>query len=175
MSVTITDPTGPTVDLSVSGGSQPGAIYKVDVVFNEPGGAHADLTATVPIPAGATVLDIALIPIIGPWADPPLLSVGDTGDPVGYYNSETAAFSSVPYNPNSAHEAGTNYDFLQYGGSGYGQGGLLTPAANNGIGVLYPIADTLTFTVAGIVTGGGDGQTIARVWLMAASDPVVAA
>ncbi len=36
MSVTITDPTGPTVDLSASGGSQPGALAIKDYLFNEP-------------------------------------------------------------------------------------------------------------------------------------------
>lgn len=168
-----------TINPAPGGGSQPGAVYKVDVLFTEPAGAHADLVAAVIIPVGASVVGVFQIPLAGPWTDPVGVVIGDTASPTGYSDGSVTLDGLTAYDPLAAVDD-TNYLSVS-GASGAYYSSCFYVAGGAGStvgvqpGVLYPTGDTVTMTAGGIVTGGGGGILLVRAWIMAASTPIMAA
>lgn len=169
-------------DWQPGGGSTPGVLAVADYIFNEPGGAHANLTASFVVPAGATILDVWLYPIAAPWADAAAgFAMADGLGGNDYFNPAILTLGSggldTAYDPTSI--TSSNFGNFSTWGNGYA---LAPPFVNLNIqagappggGILYPSGDTLHMAVTGIATGGGGGQLLVRIVYLAAITPVVA-
>ncbi len=73
MSVTITDPTGPTVDLSVSGGSQTWKIVRVPIAFDtaglvaDAGGASTGIVVWTPLEGETLYANLSYLSVTEAW------------------------------------------------------------------------------------------------------------
>lgn len=155
-----------------------GAFQVADFLFNEPDGAHADLTASLVLAAGSTVLDVFTYALVTPWADgSAAFTAGDTPQPSGYYDAISlngeSPLADFPYAPPNSGFSNIDDGLGFYAGA--------TPfwqtqpsVGGGGGGVLYPDGDTLLMTVSGIEGGGGGGQLLARVLYLNAVTPTIA-
>lgn len=167
---TFTDP-----DNQPGGGSQP-ALQFTDLIFNEPD-TPGDLTATMPIPEGATVLDVWFYALATTWADQDAaLRVGDTAQPAGWSNDTPMSFVTQVYDPTNGQGFSTSSGGGFISAGAYAGGDPLNyEKAGSGGGVLYPDGDTVTASITGIDTGGGGGKIVARVWWTPAPTQIIAA
>lgn len=152
--------------------SQPGAVLAVDLILNEPTGPSPNIEAVWAVPAGATVWDIHLIPVVGPWAAG-LFQAFDVD--INYYGARDLTEYET-YDPTNVNLS-INCDTLS--NDGY-QGGYsdVSPWYNSngpGVGVLYPNGGQITAQAYDLSDGAGEGQMIARVIYVVAPPQIVGA
>ena len=164
------------VSATLAGGDTVIAVLEPLADATVDGFVSQSLVAAWEIPAGATIIDIHMIPLAAPWADTPVITVGDSVTPEGYYSCDGDVLQSFAYDPTSV-TPGQNFVNMKYGGQIYSSATFLpnSTAAAGGGGVLYPTGDTLSLVVLGINTGGAGGQLLARIIYLDAIDPVIAA
>jgi hypothetical protein len=181
--VTITNPTGPTVDLSANGGSQPGILAK-DFIFTE-GATAGTYSASFPVLAGTFVLDMIVYVIGGPWAaDTAVLNASDTAGGVkSYYNEldlTANGLLTTPYDNGANSSIGVTFQCLQGASPNWASAGLLiwTDAqSNNCAGVRYIVDDTVSMEL--VTTIGSPpvvpaGITLVRVLYIPPVTPTAA-
>jgi hypothetical protein len=164
-----------TIDPPPGGGSQPGSWQQANFLFNEPDDAHADLVATFDVPAGATVVDVKFIALVGPWDASAKLKMGDTANPTGYVDDTFGVLqNTVTYDPIDLQSGA----YSNAGGQGFTVAGTYAEDNffydNQGPGIYYPEADTITMTVSEITSGGGGGAFLIAIIYAAPATPVVA-
>lgn len=158
------------------GGPQPGSVYCEDFLFTEPAAPHADLVATFAVPAGATVLDMWLYPFVGPWADiGSHFGAGDSNRADAYFTPADVLLGVLTSYDPEAVVAGANFVNVNQDSEWYASAPPFSGnSTGKGGGIPYPAGDTITMTASGIVTGGGGGVLLARLWVKSASTPTPA-